>query len=338
MKPVYRSAIIVLIGILLGIVLCPHFTSPTVNEKSTVQLHYVMNAAWSSIPFWRQPKKSWEQIGTKLGNVRTSFGGPTSAEASKQIEELESLMRQKVDGIVLFPGEPKALEKTIDKVVATGIPVVTVYVDAPASKRLVFVGGSEEDAGRRVGEEILTRNPSLKSEGTEIIVLYVGPGIDTQEKRLQGLMRSLQTDAPLAKVAQLIPDNIDEAKAAEGVRAAFTRNPNIKAIIGLDSRSAVGAVSALREMGKKPGEVVVTGWDGDADVVKLVESGWVTVTPALHAEFMLQAAFSVLHSYKMGYLYPENGKHTNFIVPDSVQIPLTMITKEVAPSFLSVQE
>ena len=322
------------IGMVIGRKLIP--TTSVIQSNPPQPRTYAANVAWSSIPFWPGPKKAWERIAIKTPGVEMVFGGPNDGDSSKQIEEIENLIAQKVDGIALFPGDPKPLIPVINKATEHGIPVVTVFVDVPGSKRLTFVGGSEEASGQSVAKQLLSDFPEITKQKTEVLISYVKPGIDTQEKRIRGIEDVLKEYSETINIVDRVQDGIDETKGAEAIRAAFIRNPNIKVILGLDSRSAIGAISAMKELGKKPGDVVITGWDSDADVLKAIKSGWVHLTPALHASVMLQLCFAVLEAHHQGYLYPETKtgiEHNPWIVPDTINVPLTLVTKDNVHEF-----
>jgi ribose transport system substrate-binding protein len=336
----FKTILIALIALVVGIVISPKLTNSPSTSLGNINppRKYAANVAWSSIPFWPGPKKAWGKIATKTSGVEMIFGGPNDGDSSKQIEEIEHLIAQKVDGIALFPGDPKPLIPVINKATALGIPVVTVFVDVPESERLTFIGGSEEVSGRSVAKQILNDFPEIKKQKTEVLISYVKPGIDTQEKRMKGIEEVLKEYDQTISIVDRVEDEIDETKGAEAIRAAFIRHPNIKVIFGLDSRSAIGAISAMKELGKRPGEVIITGWDSDADVLKAIESGWVQLTPALHASVMFNLCFAMLEAHHQGYLYPDAkpGSTPNpWIVPKKIEVPLTLVTKSNVISFLN---
>jgi simple sugar transport system substrate-binding protein len=69
--------------------------------------------------------------------VDAQFVGPVGADASAQINEIETLMG-KMDGLAISSVSSDALSPVIDRVLKAGIPVVTYNTDNPNSKRLAF--------------------------------------------------------------------------------------------------------------------------------------------------------------------------------------------------------
>jgi ABC-type sugar transport system substrate-binding protein len=124
------------------------------------------------------------------------------------------------------------------------------------------------------------------------------------------------------------------------------RDPGIQFIFGCNSQSAVGAISALKELGKKPGDVVVTGWDSEAVVVDEIKAshggvGWVYATSVLYSSYMVQTAFSLLEADHFGYLYPQStGLGSGAKIPSAprtIAIPMRIVTAKNIDEFLSSQ-
>ena len=308
----------------------------TPKERQQLLSHnrrYALMTAFSALPCWNLPHLEWEKIGRQTSGVTTLYRGPNTGDSSKQIEELEVLASQKVDGIILFPADDKALAPEIDKLVAQNIPVITIFSDVPGSERLTYVGGSEVDAGRAVARQLLADFPSFKTEETLAIFSTAKSSISSQIDRRTGIEQVLREEKVGLRIVEAVLDDIDETKGAEAVHAALLRHPNARVIIGTDSRSAIGAITALKELGRKPGEVIVTGWDSDADVLRAIQEGWVHLAPSLHLTAMVQIAFSFLEAHRFGYLYPEDNKNP-WMVPDHVEVPLNMVTHRNGDDFL----
>src|SRR5664279_3111558 len=94
---------------------------------------YAMNVAISSMAFWNEPKQTWQRIGSTTPGLHTVFGGPPESDPAKQIESIDAMLSQKIDGLVVFSTDPVALVQTVNKAVDSGIPVVTVFADLPTS-------------------------------------------------------------------------------------------------------------------------------------------------------------------------------------------------------------
>ncbi len=299
---------------------------------------YAMNAAISAMPFWVEPRRTWLKIGSVTPGLQTIFGGPTDSDPGKQIEELEALIAKKVNGIVVFSTDPKALVPTIDKAVDQGIPVVTVFADLPESKRLAYVGANQVESAKAVANQVIKDFPDRVKPNAKVLISFGKAGAEDQDKRRQGIEEVIKGKMQLVNP---VVDDYESNKAAEAVRAALTLNPDIKFIFGCDSQSAIGAISALKELGKKPGDVIVTGWDSDEIVVKQIKGtdgnvGWIHATAVLYSSYMVQVCFSLLEANHFGYLHPDlhPQKLNTPTFPQTIQIPMKIVTAANVDDYL----
>ena len=134
----------------------------------------------------------------------------------------------------------------------------------------------------------------------------------------------------------MVADDNDDAKAAEAVGAAWERNRGIEYIIGVDARFAIGALGALRELHKKPGEVTVIGWDNDEDALQAIKDGWIEALSTPNLAYMTQMAISILEAKNRNYLYTDvlRLKELNFpALPAQIDVPQTYIDKSNVEGF-----
>jgi ribose transport system substrate-binding protein len=285
-----------------------------------------MNVVVSGVPFWTDTRAAWTAIDEGRPDVRTVYGGPTDTDAQKQIDEIEALISQKVSGIVVAPADSAALVPVIDRAVTQGIPVVTYLVDAPKSKRIAYIASELEDASLKVGKQVLQQTGGR----SKAIIVYAEAGNEEQEARRRGF-EMLTKQFPNLEIVGVIADKYSESVGAEQIRPLLTKHPDIQYIFGCNSRSAVGAVSALRELGFERGKVTVTGWDTDQDVLSLIAEGWVKASVAQNSTFMTQLSFSILEAQSGGWLYPKNRRFEENGVrplPEKIIVPVQLVTQD----------
>jgi ribose transport system substrate-binding protein len=287
---------------------------------------YAMNVVVSGVPFWIETKATWAKLGNSWPKSKMTFGGPLNTDPQRQIEEIDALIAQKVDGIVIAPADSKSLAASIDRAVEAGIPVVTYLVDSPESKRLTYIASDQEADGSRIADFVAKR---LGGKGS-IVISYAQAGNAEQEGRLGGFRRAI-ANYPSIKILQVVEDKYDETVGSESLKPILAQHGDLSAIVGLDSRAAAGAVIAIREAGIKPGQVLVTGWDYDNDLIKLIEAGWVQASVAQRSEFMTLLAFSVIRDAN---LVGSGDKSGHRIIPTTITIPTDLVTKENCRDFL----
>lgn len=302
----------------------PAPAAATTTAPSPRKPTFAMNVLVSTVPFFNDTRATWAAAGDYNG-VKTIYGGPIDLDAQKQIQEIETLINQGIDGLVVAPTDSAALAPIINRAVDRGIPVVTYLNDVPNSKRLAYVTSEWEDGSLKVGRSVI----KPKSGPQKAIIVYAQAGNLEQEGRRRGF-EMLSKEFPQLKVVAVVSDKFDAAVATEQLRPLLTKYPDVAYIFGCGSRSAVGAVSALRELKFKPGQVVVTGWDFDEDTLNLIGDGWVQVSAAQNTSYMTQVAYSILEAKLGGYLYPKNlpfEQHGIRPLPEKTVIPVDLVTK-----------
>lgn len=323
-------------GIGLGAML--RARNPGDGAKQAPARIYAINVAYSTQPFFQEVTGTGRKISSLVPGVEFVLGGPSDANSSEQIQEMDTLIARKVNGIILFPTDPKALAPEINKAVDNGIPVVTLFSDVVGSKRLTLVGAPELESGKLMAQRILDSNSDFATKKTKVVVSFNKPGETVTDARLAGIKEVMGGPKyrRTVELVQVVSDYGNDAKAAEAIAPVLEKHKDIDIIFGLNARSAIGAITALKEKRRgngdpyKPGDVIVTGWDSDEDVLDGIEKGWIRATSVLNSSLCTQIAFSILDAKNLGYLYPESLmlRELSFpAVPNEILIPETFVDK-----------
>lgn len=302
---------------------------------------YVMNVAISQMAFWREPKNTWEKIGSVVPGLEMMFGGPTTDDVSKQIEELETLISQDTSGLVVFSNDAKAVAPTINKAVDRGIPVITAFADVPGSKRLAHIGTNQERLGWAIANQVIEHYKDKVNKQSRALVTIGKNTSDDQMKRLEGIRSALNG---CIELVDPVEDGFNSDDAEKVITEAFDTYGKIDFIFGCNSQSAIGAVKALKKLNKKPGEVVVTAWDTEKEVMEQIQSGrggWIHATAVLYSSYMVQVCFAMLEAANFGYLYSDtlNTQELRLpAVPDRLEIPMKgVVTSKNIDEYLGKQ-
>ncbi|NCC66342.1 MAG: rhamnose ABC transporter substrate-binding protein, partial [Spirochaetia bacterium] len=92
----------------------------TAKEKEIVILGKSMGNGFFDACF-----EGSKQAAAELGNVTTTYMGPVQTTAEGQIEIIETLIAQKVDGIAISANDADALIPVTKKAMAAGIKVIS---------------------------------------------------------------------------------------------------------------------------------------------------------------------------------------------------------------------
>src|SRR5207244_716460 len=101
--------------------------------------------------------------------------------------EFQRVVKLKPSGIMISPGDPKLLNDDINAAIASGIPVITMDSDAPSSKRLLFIGTNNYQAGLMGGRTVASE---LHGKGN--VVVFITAGQANLEERLNGYRDALE--------------------------------------------------------------------------------------------------------------------------------------------------
>src|SRR5580700_6909223 len=127
--------------------------------------YYVFVAANLQVPYWRAAGAGFSKA-AEASKVKYDFVGPQNYDPQAERDALDQAVRKKATGILLGVTDPALLKDSIDKAVAAGIPVITMDSDAPASKRLFFIGTNNYQAGFTGGQRLAQE---LKGKGNVVV-------------------------------------------------------------------------------------------------------------------------------------------------------------------------
>ena len=183
------------------------------------------------------------------------------------------------------PGD-KMLRSLVDEAERKGIIVTLQNVDIPAlrtqyiDKGFGYAGQELYSSGMMLGRGVVQKFGSVK--GQEALV--VGPGI-TEEKqalneramRTKGVIVALEKEG-LIVYAQPLPLEVEKAPGITGVdffAKALAMHPNVRVIV-TDHGALTGEIgNILKKLGKKPGDLVVAGFDLSKQTVDGIREGYI---------------------------------------------------------------
>lgn len=258
-----------LLALLMGMTLLGGttvFASEVKAEDETYTFAVVYSVVHS---FFEGTTRGAEDKAAEFGNVELIVKAPDTADASKQIEIMESLIAMGVDGIAIGPTDVAALTPLIDEAMDKGIKVVTFDSDAPDSKRLGYIGTDNVKAGQHMGEVL---GEALGGEGKVLVSM----GVSTQEnliQRLDGVKEVLAESYPDITIVDEKSSQGDTSIALANIENMVTANPEFDALIGIDAAAGPAAVVVWKAQGLD--QKVITFDDTD-DIIQGIRDGQIT--------------------------------------------------------------
>ena len=288
---------------------------------------YVEVLALTNLPYFIDHRLGLEFAGEELG-VKTKFVGPVDYDMTAMVNTLEQTIAENPAGILVVGFDP-ALKPSIDKAVEAGIPVVTLDAEVYGSKRNTFLGTGNYNAGR-VGGELLCN--AIGNAGK--VALITKTGQSNLEERIQGYQDYIAENCPDVEIVQIINDDSDSAKAAEGLKAVLQREPDLAGVGCVEAAGGVGAATASKELGME-GQLKIISMDRDDGTLKFIEEGVINASVAQKTALM-----SYLGTKLMYYLnhapvpvVPDNAAAGIIPMPESVDTGTIVIDKDNAQFF-----
>ncbi|WP_166246278.1 sugar ABC transporter substrate-binding protein [Paenibacillus turpanensis] len=194
-------------------------------------------------PFYEMITSLAEQAAGPL-SVRLLVKAPDEISLEQQIRMMETMIKQKVDGIAIAPIDPVALRPVIDRAAKAGIPVVCFEADSPGSLRKAFIGTDDEAAGARMGEVV---DRLLKGRG----MILVQAGLEespAHRSRLEGMLEYLVENTDI-QVLDVRRNNGSGEHALADLEQMIDEHPHFDALVTLDVVSSSAAILVWKAMG-----------------------------------------------------------------------------------------
>src|SRR5450432_3205556 len=235
-------------------------TAPAAAKK--LKLAFVSNNA---SPFWTIARAGCEDAAKALGNVDVDFRIPSSGGAAEQQQILDDLLAKGIDGIAASPIDPANETDFLNKVAGQTL-FITTDSDAPASKRVCYIGTDNTAAGVEAGKLIKEALP----DGGKIMV-FVGT-LDAQnaKDRYAGIKQELAGSK--VEIIDVRTDETDRSRAQRNVEDTLVKYPDVAGLVGLWSYNGPAILNAVKSA-NKVGQVKIICFDEEDETLGGVADG-----------------------------------------------------------------
>src|SRR6185436_9112786 len=235
------------------------------SSRASADEEYVWLSANANLPlFTAHDHPALRLAGEELG-VKVTVAGPNSIDIPGFVAAIEQTIARKPAGMMIVGWDPSALVTSINKAVESGIPVVCVDADVPASKRMAFIGTDWRDLGVRQAEAMVK---ALAGRRGKVALL----GLIEQEidQRAFAGFREVAEKAGL-NVLEPQQDRGNQPEAARVAAALLQAHSDLVGMAGFDS----GIGQAIREA-RKAGQVLATCVEAEEQHLRLLKDGVLT--------------------------------------------------------------
>jgi ribose transport system substrate-binding protein len=231
---------------------------------------FIFVAANTSLPYWQEAKAGFMDAARGLG-VKAEFTGSDTYSPQEELEAFQKAVDKQPAGIAVSPARPEVFKDAIDAAVKSGIPVICVDSDAPESRRILFVGTDNYQAGlisgQRIGELI---------QGKGQVVVITIPGQLNLDERVRGLSQALKK-YPGVKITRTLDDKGDPRSANDQISALLDAKEKIDGIVCVEASGGPGAAEALHRL-NLGGKIPIVAMDKSPETLDFIADGVIAAT------------------------------------------------------------
>jgi ABC-type sugar transport system substrate-binding protein len=196
----------------------------------------------------------------------------SEGDPNKELANVRTAINQGTDGLLVFSTSPAAISNIAKIAHESDVPIVHyyAYVDAVADKTVVdaWVGADATEIGRDVGN-LMAENLEAGDQ-----VAAITGHVGTAEVSLyEAGFEKVMDDKGIEVVATPTSEWRRQA-AFEEAQQLLSRYPNLKGLFCHNDDTMMGCVSALRQSGKQPGDVVLATLNVSPTGIQLIKEGW----------------------------------------------------------------
>lgn len=246
-------------------------------------------------------------------------------DAQVQAQQLDEFNRQKVDAIIFCPVNAKAMLMPLKRIKEARIPVINLNmrVDAVSSVYVdAYVGASNSEEASLAAEMVIE---VMGESGGQIGIIEGAPGSDAQIYRTQTFVEQL-TAYPQVEIVALGEGGWNRASAKLAAWDMLKRYPELEVIYCHDSNMAMGAISAVEELGLEE-QVQIIGISESPEYIEAVRNGrlygFVTQPPEYEGTTCIKKAVDVANGKTLQAWYKN---------------PIQIVTRENVDLFIKMNE
>lgn len=189
-------------------------------------------------------------------------------DAAKMVNDLNSLVGQKVDGIVITPVDPGAIGPAVQKARDAKIPVVCADIGKSGPVNALLI--SNNFKGGQMAMDFIAKELEKKGKkGAKVGVGTVQPQWTYARGRGDGFIaRAKELGYPVA--SELIVQNATAEGGYDTMQQMMSAVPDLAAVFYCSGREAVGAANAIKAAGK---DIMVVGYNGDPEEIQAMRDG-----------------------------------------------------------------
>jgi ribose transport system substrate-binding protein len=240
--------------------------SATPPETEVLKLAFVTN---NPSQFWKIAEAGIKKY-EREAKVQVDLKMPPSGTPEDQNQIMQNLANQGYNAIAVSVIAPQDQLRVLNEV-ANKTQLITFDSDAVASKRLLYIGTNNFEAGKALGQRIVKILP----DGGKIAVFVGTLAADNAAQRLGGIEAAIKGHN--IEIVDKREDNTDRAKARSNVEDIINAHDDLNLVVGLWNYNGPAIAAAIEGLGKR-GKIKAAVFDEDEATLEAIESGTIDAT------------------------------------------------------------
>ena len=197
-------------------------------------------------------KRAFQESAAEMDNVETVLLDAVG-DVARQIAQMQDLIQQRVDVIIIWPTNGRAVIPAVRQAKRAGIPVVVTNSQiGDAGKQFIasFSGPDNVKQGRDAAEMLCD---GLKARGKahgKIVQISGQPGYTTALERAKGFEVRLPEVCPGVALLETQPGDWNREKAQRVMENFLVKYDSIDGVYAGDDNMGVGALNAAKAAGR----------------------------------------------------------------------------------------
>lgn len=240
-------------------------------------------------PFFVSMKEGAEKKAKEMGYELVVLDSQN--DATKERSNVEDLIQQGVAVLMINPTDSDAVKNSIQVANDKKVPVITLDRQSNGGEVACHISSDNVKGGNMAAEYMLE---SLKGKDViKVVELQGVPGASATRDRGKGFNDVISSKSNVKVVASQSAE-FDRQKGLSVMENIIQATPDFDVVFAHNDEMALGAVKALKAANKN---VMVIGFDGNADAEAAIKSGDMTATiaqqPTLMGELGVEQASKI---------------------------------------------
>ena len=188
-------------------------------------------------------------------------------DVNKQISQMKDFVTQGVDAIIVCPADTKSIGAGVKEANDAKIPVFTADIRAQGGAIVSHIASDNVLGGKKAGEymaKLLKDKPEVR------IGIINDPQASSVQERVKGFKAEIDKHSNMKIVSDLNGQGLRD-KALTAATNMLQGDAALDAIFAINDDSAMGALTAAKEMGRD--NIIIIGYDATPPAVEAICAG-----------------------------------------------------------------